>query len=68
MLITEIIIIDNQEYIHNYSDNGHYIIRNDGVEFTDAIDLINSGYTYIESDKLIPEQEDYNEIPQQEED
>ena len=54
MLVTETLIISNKEFIHNYSDDGHYIIRNDGVRYIDAIDLPESGYTYTESEDLIP--------------
>ena len=33
-----------------YSDQGRTIIRNDGVEYGEAVDVENSGYTYIEGD------------------
>lgn len=65
MLVTETVYLSNKEFIHNYSDDGHYIIRNDGVEFADAYDLPTSGYTYTESEKLIPvepEKEDDTDI------
>lgn len=53
MLITENIEINGQSFVHNYSDAGKYITRNDGLEFEDAIDLPESGNTYTESDKDI---------------
>lgn len=55
MLITEEIEINGRKFIHNYSDSNKYVIRNDGVEYEDAIDLPDSGYTYTESDKEIPD-------------
>lgn len=33
-----------------YSDQGRTIIRNDGVEYGEAVDVENSSYTYIEGD------------------
>ena len=57
MLITEEIKINKKKFIHNYSNNNKYIIRNDGVEYEDAIDLTESGYTYTESDKDLPKEE-----------
>ena len=33
-----------------YSDLGRTIIRNDGVEYGEAVDVENSGYTYTEGD------------------
>lgn len=33
-----------------YSDQGRILIRNDGVEYGEAVDVENSGYTYIEGD------------------
>ena len=31
-----------------YSDQGRMLIRNDGVEYGEAVDVENSDYTYIE--------------------
>lgn len=61
MLVTEIIVLNNKKYRHNYSNEGYYIIRNDGEKYRDAIDILESTYTYTESDEKIPE-------PQPEED
>ena len=33
-----------------YSDQGRMLIRNDGVEYGEAVDVENSSYTYIEGD------------------
>ncbi len=48
MLVTETIEINGEEFIHNYSDSGAKVKRNDGVIFEDAIDVIDSMNTYIE--------------------
>lgn len=58
MLITETITLNGKEFVHNYSDNGHYIIREDGKKFVDAIDVIDSGHTYTESEEIIPQEEE----------
>lgn len=52
MLMTETIILDGRQFVHNYSDKGFKIKRNDGVIFDDAIDIIDSDCTYEE---VIPE-------------
>ena len=49
MLITEEIEIDGRMFKHNYSDINHYIIREDGVKFADAIDVIDTKHVYTES-------------------
>ena len=36
------------------SDSGKYIIREDGVHYESAIDPVNSGHTYTESDESLP--------------
>lgn len=53
MLITETITINTHDYLHNYSDAGFYIER-EGVYYADAIDPINSGRTYTETNIPIP--------------
>ena len=32
------------------SDQGRMLIRNDGIEYGEAVDVENSGYTYTEGD------------------
>lgn len=39
---------DGVSLYRTYSDQGRMLIRNDGVEYSEAIDVENSGYTYIE--------------------
>lgn len=58
MLVTENVVLSGRVFVHNYSDNNKYIIRNDGVEFANAYDLPTSGYTYTESNKDLPKEEE----------
>lgn len=48
----------NSEYIRTYSDEHYKIKRNDGEIYYEAIDLVNSEYSYEETDEKI---EDYVE-------
>ena len=52
MIVTEIINIDGRELTRAYSDAGYYIKR-DGAMYGEAVDPINSGRTYTETDQLI---------------
>lgn len=42
--------------ITTISDSGKYILREDGIKYESAVDPINSGRTYTESDESIPVQ------------
>lgn len=57
MIVTERITIKGQEYLHNYSDAG-YMVERDGVMYSDAVDPINSGRVYTETDTPIEPVED----------
>lgn len=46
MIKTEKITINGREFVKTYSDIGH--VSRDGIEYTEAIDPINSGRTYTE--------------------
>lgn len=48
----------NGEYIRTFSDEHYKVRRNDGEIYYEAIDLINSKYSYEETDEKI---EDYVE-------
>lgn len=48
----------NGEYIRTFSDEHFKIRRNDGEIYYEAVDLINSEWSYEETDELI---EDYVE-------
>ena len=41
---------DGVSLYRTYSDQGRILIRNDGVEYGEAVDVENSSYTYIEGD------------------
>ena len=41
---------DGANLYRTYSDQGRMLIRNDGVEYGEAVDVENSGYTYTEGD------------------
>lgn len=61
MLITEEIEIDGRMFKHNYSDDNHYIIREDSIKFADAIDVIDTTHTYTESNEEMPKLEENQE-------
>jgi len=56
MIITETVYIRNKQFIHTYSDEGFLIERN-GVRYSDAMDLPEMGYTYIETGEKIERKE-----------
>lgn len=62
MIIQEIITIDDKQFKHTFSDSNLYI-KKEGTEeiYTEAFDLPNSTFTYIETDKQIPH-EDKDEL------
>lgn len=56
MIKTEIITINGKEYVHTYSDRNMQIRQNDtGAMYDDAIDPVDSGRTYTETDEPIAE-------------
>ena len=50
MIVRETIEINGKQYDHTYSDSGRRIYR-DGVSYETAIDPLNSGRVYVESDE-----------------
>lgn len=52
MIISEIITINDTQYLHTYSSTGFTITR-DGEEYSDAIDPIDSGRVYTETNNKI---------------
>lgn len=50
---------DGVNLYRTYSDANKYLIRNDGVEYSEAVDVEDATYTYIESDRDI---EIYEEV------
>lgn len=63
MVITEFFRTrtDGVNLYRTYSDAGKTLIRNDGVEYDEAVDVENSGYTYTESENDIVTEEDIEE-------
>jgi hypothetical protein len=59
---------DGINLFRTYSDNNKMIVRNDGTEFIEAIDIEDSNYTYIESEKdiLLDSADNWHEIPDEE--
>ena len=49
---------DGVNLYRSYSDAGFTLIRNDGVEYGEAIDVETSTYTYTESENLIEAEEE----------
>ena len=44
---------DGVNLFRTYSDAGFTLIRNDGVEYSEAIDVETALYTYTESENLV---------------
>lgn len=55
MIYTETITINDNQYSHTCSDT-HYIER-DGIQYVDAVDPLNSGRKYTETNVLLPIEE-----------
>lgn len=53
MIITETLEKNGRMLIRTYSDRGVYIQR-DGVRYESAVDPIETGRTYTETDDIIP--------------
>lgn len=53
MIKTEIVKINGTQFLHNYSDTGMKISRS-GVLYDDALDPIDSGRMYTETDVPVP--------------
>lgn len=47
---------DGVKLFRTYSDDGRYVVREDGVVYAEAVDVENSGHTYVEGD-LLPDEE-----------
>ena len=64
MIITEVIEINGAQYVHTYSDEGRYVVR-EGISYEDAIDPIGFNRTYTEGE-LIPVEEPETDISESE--
>ena len=49
MIQTETITINGRQYQRTYSDAG-YLIERDGAQYSEAVDPLDSGRTYTETD------------------
>lgn len=65
MIITEIITINNKEFLHIYSNNNCDLER-DGIIYEDVIDPLDSNRTYTEVPKEEEIDEDNEEISAEE--
>lgn len=52
MIKTEIITINGNQYDHTYSDK--YFIERDGAQYAEAVDPLNSGREYTETEIPLP--------------
>lgn len=56
MVIRE--LVENETRVRHYSDSGFYILQNEtGIEYEDAVDVLDAPYTYSETDKVIEVEE-----------
>lgn len=55
MIHTEIITLNGKQYDRTYSDT--YYIERDGAQYAEAVDPLNSGRQYTETDIPLPERE-----------
>ena len=60
MIYVETVTIGGKEYKRTYSDT--YTIQRDGVEYSEAIDPIDSDREYTETGNKLPEDEELEEI------
>lgn len=59
MIKVENIVINNREFRKTYSDEGYYIQKKGTQEvYSEAIDVLNKNYEYIETDKKIENQDE----------
>ena len=61
MIYTETVTINGYKFTRTYSDT--YTIQRDGVEYTEAVDPVDSGRIYTETAKLLPVEEQEPENP-----
>lgn len=55
MIHTETITLNGKQYDRTYSDT--YYIERDGAQYVEAVDPLNSGRQYTETDIPLPERE-----------
>lgn len=59
MIIQEIVTINDKQFKHIFSDSNFYI-KKEGTEeeYAEAFDVMTSTFTYVETDKQIPHEEE----------
>lgn len=60
MIVTEYFMTRKDGVVLNrtYSDAGFFILQNEtGIEYSEAVDVEGAPYTYSETDKPLPEEE-----------
>lgn len=55
MIYTETITLNGKQYIRTYSDR--YYIERDGAQYVEAVDSLDSGRVYTETNVLLPVEE-----------
>ena len=58
MIKTEVVTIRDKQYQRTWSDAGMMIERN-GARYSEAVDPLNSGRTYTETDEPLEQEMDY---------
>lgn len=59
MIKSEIVTFNQKQYRKTYSDSGFYIKQVEtGIYYSEAIDVLDAGYTYIETNEKIEEIEE----------
>ena len=54
MIKYEFLTINNKDFVKTYSDDGKYIQQVEtGIKYSEAIDILPSKYTYVETDEPI---------------
>ena len=54
MIKQEKLVINNKTFIKTYSDTNHYILQQPtNIKYSEAIDVENAPYTYVETDEVI---------------
>ena len=64
MIVTEKITINGREFVRTYSDENFYVER-DGERYSEAIDPIEYGRQYVETDEPIENEEDLVEATEE---
>ncbi len=53
---------DGVRLFRSYSDEGFYIVQNEtGIEYSEAVDVEDTPYTYSESERLIESEDEASE-------